>query len=273
MPWVNFSVRKLYLSLLISALTKWVPQQGKPLSREITKGHVRLAMKRMGVEKLDMLQFHWWDYSDSRYIDALCYLNELRMEGLIGELSLTNFNTRHLQEIVKREIPISTNQVQYSIIDRRPESKMVKLCRQHGIKLLAYGTLGGGLISERYLNAKEPIMRSELQTASLAKYKQMIDAWGSWELFQDLLSNLSDIALAHNSTVANVACRYILDKPEVAGIIIGCRFGVPEAEHIESNMKILDLKLTTSDVEKLEQTLRKGEDLFETTGDCGDEYR
>ena len=220
-----------------------------------------------------MLQFHWWDYSDSRYIDALCYLNELRMDGLIGELSLTNFNTRHLQEILKKEIPISTNQVQYSLIDRRPEVKMVKLCHKHGIKLLAYGAVGGGLLSDRYLNAEEPVGRAKLQTASLAKYKQMVDAWGSWELFQELLSNMSDVAQAHNSSIANVACRYILDKPEVAGVIIGCRFGAPGAQHIENNLKMLDFELTSSDVEKLEQTLSKGNDLFETTGDCGDEYR
>lgn len=230
-------------------------------------------MKRMSVDKLDMLQFHWWDYSDGRYLDALAYLKELQTDGLIGELSLTNFNTRHLLEIIKQGITISTNQVQYSIIDRRPEAKMIRLCREHGIKLLAYGTLGGGLISDRYLNKKEPVARSELQTASLAKYKQMIDAWGSWELFQELLSNLSDIAQAHNSSIANVACHYILDKPQVAGIIIGCRFGVPGAQHIDDNLKLLDLELTAGEIQKLEQILSKGNDLFETTGDCGDEYR
>ncbi|PFX27008.1 uncharacterized protein LOC111328194 [Stylophora pistillata] len=256
----------------VQALTKWVPQPG-PVTRGITKGRVRLAMKRMGVDKLDMLQFHWWDYSDDRYLDALTYLSELQAEGLIGEIALTNFDTQHLMEILKRGISISTNQVQYSIIDRRPEVKMVELCREHGIKLLAYGTLGGGLISDQYLNQKEPVRRSELPTASLAKYKQMIDAWGSWELFQELLSSLSEVAQAHNSTIANVACRYILDKPEVAGIIIGCRFGVPGAEHIEENLKLLDLELTSEEIQKIEQTLSKGNDLFETTGDCGDEYR
>ena len=260
-------------NIISLGLTKWVPRPGSPITKELTKGHIQVAMKRMGVDKLDMVQFHWWDYSDDRYIKALQYLNELRMEGLIGELSLTNFNTEHLQRIIDHNIPISTNQVQYSIIDRRPEAKMVKLCKEHGIKLLAYGVLGGGLISERYLNAKEPIGRSQLNTASLAKYKQMIDAWGNWELFQELLSKMSEIAKAHNSTIANVACRYVLDKPEVAGIIIGCRFGIPGAQHIESNIKSLDVELTSSDIQKLEEILRKGGDLLETTGDCGDEYR
>lgn len=265
----------LYLLMLLnsSGLTKWVPRPRSAITKELTKEHIHIAMKRMGVDKLDMVQFHWWDYSDDRYIKALQYLNELRMEGFIGELSLTNFNTEHLQKIIDHNIPISTNQVQYSIIDRRPEAKMVKLCKEHGIKLLAYGVLGGGLISERYLNAKEPIGRSQLNTASLAKYKQMIDAWGNWELFQELLSKMSEIAKAHNSTIANVACRYVLDKPEVAGIIIGCRFGIPGAQHIESNIKSLDVELTSSDIQKLEEILRKGEDLLETTGDCGDEYR
>ena len=227
----------------------------------------------MSVSKLDMLQFHWWDYSDSRYLDALKYLDELRAEGLIGELSVTNFDTRHLREIVNRGISISSNQIQYSVIDRRPEVKMVEFCKAHGIKLLAYGTLGGGLITERYLGKKEPIGRSQLSTASLAKYKQMVDAWGGWILFQELLNELSSIARVHNSTIANVACRYILDKPEVAGIILGCRFGVPGADHIDDNLKVLSLKLSQEEIHKLDEVLANGNDLFETTGDCGNEYR
>ena len=74
--------------------------------------------------------------------------------------------------------------------------------------LLAYGTLLGGLLSEKYLGRPEP-GRSELDTASLRKYKNMIDAWGGWSLFQELLAALKQIADKHRVSIANVGVRYI----------------------------------------------------------------
>lgn len=243
------------------------------MTKEIVRGHVRLAMKRMDVQKLDMLQFHWWDYSDERYLEALGHLADLQKEGLIEELSVTNFNTEHLQKVVNDGIKISTNQLQYSLIDCRPAVKMTQFCEASGISLLAYGVVGGGLLTDRYLHLKEPVGKADLTTASLAKYKQMIDAWGGWELFQCLLEEMSSIAQVHNVSIANVALRYILDKPVVAGVIVGCRFSAPGAQHIEDNFRSLDLKLSADEIRRLEEIHSQGNNLFETTGDCGDEYR
>lgn len=259
--------------MFVLALTKWVPLPGV-MTRNVVEAGIEKSMKRMGVDKLDTVQFHWWDYSDKRYLDALVHLSELKDIGKIGELSLTNFDTGRLEEITKMGIQISSNQIQYSVIDNRPTIKMSKFCEENGISLLTYGTVAGGFLSEKYLNCKEP-RKEELYTASLQKYKQMIDAWGGWSLFQELLSTLDKIAKSHGPdiSIANVASRYILDQPAVAGIIIGCRLGVTGAQHIEDNLKTLDLKLTSDDFETLKKVCKKGHDLFKTTGDCGDEYR
>jgi hypothetical protein len=70
---------------------------------------------------------------------------------------------------------------------------------KHNISLLAYGSLCGGLVSERYLGRiEEPSSIAELNTLSLQKYKKMIDAWGGWNLFQELLSSLNRIAQKYN---------------------------------------------------------------------------
>ena len=60
---------------------------------------------------------------------------------LAGELSLTNFDTEHLREVVESGVSISSNQIQYSVIDQRPSVLMKKYCEALDIKLLAYGTL------------------------------------------------------------------------------------------------------------------------------------
>ena len=236
-----------HFTYVLAALGTWVPKPG-PMEKEIVKGHIRLTMKRMNVDKLDMLQFHWWDYSDERYLDALNHLQVLQSEGLIGELSVTNFNTEHLRKIVESGIKISTNQLQYSLLDRRPAVKMAEFCEAHGIYLLAYGVMAGGLFSEKYLDCKEPVGSAHLTTASLAKYKQLIDAWGGWDLFQTLLKEMQKIADAHGVSIANVAARYILDKPVVAAVIIGCRFSRPGSQHITDNLKALDFTLSSEEI-------------------------
>jgi aryl-alcohol dehydrogenase-like predicted oxidoreductase len=256
----------------VQALTKWVPEP-KRITQEIAQASVERSLKRMGVSSLDLVQFHWWDYNNPYYIDAIKYLSGLRDETkIIKNVGLTNFDTERMQIMVKdaglREIV--SNQVQYSIVDRRPEIKMVRFCRDNNISLLAYGTVCGGLMSDRYFGKPEP-SSYELDTASLRKYKRMIDTWGGWKLFQELLSTLHQIAQKHNVSIANVATRYILDRPAVAGVIIGARLGI--ADHRGDNARVFEFRLEKDDTNSIDEVSEKSNDLFDRIGDCGDEYR
>jgi aryl-alcohol dehydrogenase-like predicted oxidoreductase len=160
--------------------------------------------------------------------------------------------------------------VQYSLVDRRPEAGMATWCQEHGVFLLTYGTLLGGLLSETYLGRPEP-GRADLNTASLRKYKQMIDVWGGWALFQKLLAALAHIAGKHRVGIPAVAIRCILDRPAVAGVIVGARLGV--AEHIAANAGAFEIGLDDEDATALDPVLARGRDLMLAIGDCGDEYR
>jgi aryl-alcohol dehydrogenase-like predicted oxidoreductase len=253
----------------IQALTKWVPQPGR-ITRSIVKENIERSLRRMSASSLDLLQFHWWDYNNPYYMDALKYLSDLRDEGLIKHVGLTNFDTERMQIMIDSDLQIVSNQIQYSIIDRRPEVKMVPFCMKHNISLLTYGSICGGLISERYLGRIEP-SAAELNTLSLRKYKQMIDAWGGWNLFQELLSTLKRIAQKHNVSIANVATRYILAKSAVAGVIIGVRLGI--VDHRSNNMQVFNFSLDKIDCDDIDAVCTKSNNLFEIIGDCGDEYR
>jgi len=94
---------------------------------------------------------------------------------------------------------------------------------------------------------------------------------GGWSLFQELLRKLDEIAQKHGVSIANVATRYILDKPQVAGVIIGARLGI--SEHIAENSHVFDLKMDNDDNEKINEIISKSSDLFASIGDCGGEYR
>jgi aryl-alcohol dehydrogenase-like predicted oxidoreductase len=251
------------------ALTKFVPNPG-PMSNSIVSYYIDQSLEKMKTDCIDLLQFHWWDYSDSSYLDAMNNLSKLQNEGKIKNIGLTNFDTERVKIIKEHGHNIVSNQVQYSILDQRPDKLMASFFAKHGIKILSYGTLLGGFFSEKYLEVDEP-HRGDLTTSSLQKYKNMIDAWGGWQLFQELLSVLNSIAEKYNCSIANIATRFVLDKPQVAGVIIGARLGI--AEHREDNVKVFDVKLNSQDISLIDSITTKSNDLFDVIGDCGGEYR
>lgn len=253
----------------IQALTKWVPQPGR-ITRFMVNESIERSLRRMGVSSLDLLQFHWWDYNSPYYVDALKYLSELRDKGVIKHLGLTNFDTERMEIMKDLGLKIVSNQVQYSIVDRRPEVKMIPFCAENNINILAYGSICGGLISERYVGRGEP-SGTVLDTLSLRKYKKMIDLWGGWNLFQSLLLTLKEIAQKHNVSIANIATSYVLDKRNVAGVIIGTRLGI--VDHRNDNLQVFNFDLDKSDRHSIDAVCARANNLFEIIGDCGDEYR
>jgi aryl-alcohol dehydrogenase-like predicted oxidoreductase len=253
----------------VLTFTKRVPMPERITRRDVENA-IHRSRRRMDVERLDLLQFHWWDYSNPAYLDALGYLAELRDAGQIRYLALTNFDTDHLRTITEAGIRVVSNQVQYSLVDQRPAQLMADYCQAHDIQLLTYGTLMGGLLSERYLGQPEPT-RAQLDTASLGKYKGMLDAWGDWALFQELLGALKAIADKHGVSIANVATRAVLDRPSVAGVIIGARLGI--AEHVADTARVFSFILDDADRAAIAAVTARGRDLLRAIGDCGDEYR
>ena len=268
----------------VQLLTKWVPEPG-PASPETAAAAVDRALTRLGTDRIDLLQFHPWSYADPSWLDNLFLLAEHQAAGRILHLGLTNCDAVHLDMAIRSGVPIMSNQVCFSLVDRRAAGAMSQVCREHGVKLLAYGTLAGGLLSDRWLGRAEPAIDESL-TWSQMKYRRFVDQAGGWERFQALLGTVRRIAdrldvadpegnpnvtsgLAEkNISVANVACRYVLDQPEVAGIIVGARPG--ERTHIEENLRLFRFALDVQARRELEAAC---EALDPIPGDCGDEYR
>lgn len=253
----------------LQAFTKWVPRPMK-MTKKLVEKNIDISLRRMNVETLDLIQFHWWEYQNKSYLDALNYMTELQSEGKIKHLALTNFDTENLKIIIDNGIKIVSNQVQFSLVDRRPLVQMVQFCQEHNIQLLAYGTLCGGLLSEKYLGTPEP-HTTELNTVSLRKYKNMVDIWGGWSRFQKLLNLLKTIADRHKVSISNVAVRYVLEQPTVAGAIVGARLSI--SENLQDNSRVFNFKLNSEDYQQINDLTGQSQNLFKLIGDCGDEYR
>ena len=250
----------------VRLLTKWVPEPGGS-SRETVREAVQRSLERLQSDQLDLLQYHAWNYADPSYLDDLFHLQELQKEGLIRHLGLTNFDTAHLGIVLASGIDVVANQICYSLLDQRASADMGRLCDEHGVKILAFGTLAGGFLTERWLGKPEPSM-SDLGTWSQMKYKRYIDTAGGWPPFQAVLAAVKTIADRHGVSMANIASRYVLEQPAVGAVIIGARLG--QSEHIENNRELLTLELDQTDRDELEAAL---EALTPIPGDCGDEYR
>ncbi|MFT6216025.1 MAG: aryl-alcohol dehydrogenase-like predicted oxidoreductase/enamine deaminase RidA [Roseivirga sp.] len=250
----------------VQLFTKWVPKPGK-IDRKQVRDAVELALGRMQQTSIDLLQFHAWYYPDPAWLDGLFYLKELQDEGLIGHLGVTNFDAAHLRVALASGIPIVSNQVCHSLIDQRAAGKMVAVCEAYDTKILAFGTLAGGFLTDRWLGKAEPAL-DDLSTWSEMKYKRFIDAAGGWAPYQNLLETVKKVADKHEVSLANISSRFMLENPAVAAVIVGARLG--KSEHIADNKKLLSIDLDESDVAVIKAA--QGE-LATIPGDCGDEYR
>lgn len=250
----------------VQLLTKWVPTPGAVTKEDVRKA-VQRALDRLQADRIDLMQFHAWNYADPRWLDCLFWLHELSKEGLIQCLGLTNFDTAHLRIVKASGIPVVSNQICYSLLDQRAAGEMASYCQKNHIKILAFGTLAGGFLSERWLGKPEP-GPDDLKTWSLMKYKRFIDQAGGWEKFQSLLRTLKSAADRNEVSISNVASRFILDSPGVGGVIIGARLG--QSAHIEENLQLRKFKIDPKSRKEIESALTQ---LTPIPGDCGDEYR
>jgi aryl-alcohol dehydrogenase-like predicted oxidoreductase/enamine deaminase RidA (YjgF/YER057c/UK114 family) len=246
------------------AFTKWCPEPG-PMTPEIVRKGVRERLDRLGVERVDLLQFHWWTFEHPAWLDALHEMAKLRNEGLIGEIGLTNFDAAHLAVALADGIPIISNQVSLSLVDRRAAGPLSQLCARSGVRLLAYGTLCGGFLSERWLGKPEP---AQIADWSGMKYRRFIEAAGGWAAYQGILAAAAEVARRHGVSISNVATRWVLEHGSVAGAIIGARLG--ENEHRADNARIFAFALDADDHGRLDEAFAATTPI---PGDCGDEYR
>ena len=248
------------------AFTKWCPPPGE-MSAPVVQEGIKRSRDRLGVAQIDLLQLHWWMYEHPAYLDAFRELTGLRAQGVIRELGVTNFNTDHLRVLIKQSYPVISNQVSFSVLDQRAAGSMTDLCHKHGIRLLAYGTLAGGLLSERWLGVPEPAA-DHFADWSKMKYHRFVVAIGGWSVLQAILAALDAIAKRHQVSIANVATRWVLDQPAVGAVIVGCRPG--ERDHSADNLRTFSFALDAQDHGRLNEALAISRS---PPGDCGDEYR
>ncbi|TGJ85179.1 hypothetical protein E0Z10_g3607 [Xylaria hypoxylon] len=252
------------------AFTKWCPPENGVKSFEVAEQAVDLARQRMGQKQITLMQYHIWDYSDDTYWHNLMHLRTMQKQGKIKHIGVTNVDAAHLELLIDTGFGIATNQVSCSVLDQRfVRGRLASVCEKHKVGVLAYGTLLGGFLSEKWINRPEPEDMNNLNW-SLRKYLRFIRAAGGWGPFQGLLRVMSAIAHEHGVSIAAVATRYVLEIPTVSAVIVGCRLSAESSKHATRNLEVFSFALSEDDY----ALIRKAQQaLSDIPGDCGDEYR
>jgi aryl-alcohol dehydrogenase-like predicted oxidoreductase len=237
--------------------TKFVPDLTilPTISKAYVEGVIDTSLRRLNLETLDLVQFHWWAYDISGWLETASWLKELQAAGKIGKISGTNFDSEHIEALVNAGIPFTSLQLQYSLLDRRPEKRMVALSQERDFALLCYGTVAGGFLSDRWLGQAEP--EHPLPNRSLTKYKLIIDDIGGWDLFQTLLRVLRKVADRYDTDIATIASAAMLRRPGVAAVIVGAR----NRDHLASNLAISDVRLSAGDLSEIEVVMSEASEL------------
>ena len=242
--------------------TKFVPDYGDLASVDAAyvRRIVTRSLQRLRQERLDLVQFHWWDYGVPGMLETALALGALRTEGLIANLGGTNFDTPRTLALLDAGVPLVSTQVQYSLLDRRPQRALAALCAERGLRMLCYGTLAGGFLTDRWLGQNEPL--AGITNRSLIKYKLVIDEFGGWPAFQTLLRALKSIGDRHGASIATVATRWVLDQPGVAAAIVGARY----ADRLSETLAVFGIRLDAQDHALLQPILDA------SPGPVGDTY-
>ena len=235
---------------MVQLHTKYVPNESALATYDIrdVETIVNRSLARLGVEQVDLVQFHWWRYEQPGYMEAMAELFRLKDFGKIRHIGITNFDLARTREFTEAGFKPASTQIQYSLLDRRAENGLSKYCAENGIGIIAFGTVAGGFISEKYLGAKEP---DQFATRSNVKYKLIIEDFGGWDIFQELLELLDRIARNHQTDIASISSAWSLQRPGVKAVIVGAR----NLDHLDRNVGIPNIKFSNEELAAIDALL------------------
>lgn len=231
--------------------TKLVPDLGmlETLTAAQVEAIIDRSLKLLQIEQLNLVQFYWWDITLGDPTVGLDALMRAQAKGKVAHIGVTNWDIAETAPLLEAGVDMVSTQVQYSLLDRRPENGLAHWASENGIHLLCYGTLAGGFLTDRWLGQPDPGFSFE--NRSLVKYRLIIDELGDWDVFQTLLNALKAIGDKHGVSIASVATAWVLTRPGVAAAIVGARY----ARHLPQTLEVFDVALDREDRERIDAVL------------------
>ena len=215
-----------------------------PTAPTITESIDR-SLRRIGGERLDLVQLQWWNLEVPGLIEAGLVLADLQRQGKIALIGACNLGVNHLQALLEAGVPVATNQVLHSLVDRRAENRVASFCATHDIGLMTFAPLAGGFLSKSWHGATDP---ADTDRPYSLEYRALIEAGGGWKAHQSLLDALTSVAARHTVSVAQVALRWVLQAGPGQAVL----FGASSPDRLAETLEVFDLALDAGDLATIE---------------------
>jgi aryl-alcohol dehydrogenase-like predicted oxidoreductase len=211
------------------------------LKRDSLRRELEGSISRLGVEAVDLYQIHW-PIPDEDVEEGWSTLVELRDEGLVRHIGVSNFDVEQLRRI-EQIAPVETLQPPYSLVAREVEDEILPFAEREGIGVIVYSPMGSGLLTgamtrERIASLPENDWRRRsprFQEPQLSEHLALVE-------------RLEKVAARHEVTPGAVAVAWTLLNPAVDGAITGFR----RPDQVDPIIAAANLELSDDDVAEIE---------------------
>ncbi len=216
----------------------------RDLSPSFIECDLHQSLKRLRTDYIDLYQCHWPD-RDTPIEETMAALLRFREQGKIRLIGVSNFSAKELREAMACA-PIFSLQCHYSLLERSVEESTLPVCRENGIGLLSYGSLGAGVLTGKYRECPH-FPRSDARSS----FYQFIRE-DCWQGIHRLVEALEEIALSREARSGTIALSWLLGQPGVRSVIVGAR----SAKQVLENIIQVPLELDTYHAELLDRLSR-----------------
>jgi aryl-alcohol dehydrogenase-like predicted oxidoreductase len=215
------------------------------LKRDSVLREGEASLQRLGVDAIDLYQIHW-PIPDEDIEEGWAALAELKQQGLVRHIGVSNFGVDQLRRI-QQIAPVETLQPLYSLIERDVEAKLLPFAEREGIGAIVYSPMGSGLLTGR-------MTRERIESLPDDDWRKRDERFNEPQLSQNLalVARLEAVADRHDTTPGAVAVAWTLRHPAVDGAIVGFR----RPDQVDGILPAANLELTDQDITEIEGSTR-----------------
>jgi aryl-alcohol dehydrogenase-like predicted oxidoreductase len=212
------------------------------LKRDSLRRECEGSLERLGVDAIDLYQIHW-PIPDEEVEEGWSALAELKEEGLVRHIGVSNFSVGQLER-AEAIAAVETLQPQYSLVDREVEAEILPYCEEHGLGVIVYSPMASGLLTGT-------MTRERIESLPEDDWRRGSERFREPQLSRNLevVERLKTVAERHGVSPGAVAVAWTLQHPAVHGAIAGFR----RPDQVEPILAAVDLQLNDDDVAELER--------------------
>jgi aryl-alcohol dehydrogenase-like predicted oxidoreductase len=212
------------------------------LKRDSILREAEASLERLRVDAIDLYQIHW-PIPDEDIEEGWSALAELKQQGLVRHIGVSNFSVEQLRRI-QQIAPVETLQPQYSLVERDAEDDLLSFAEREAIGVIVYSPMGSGLLTGKMTRERIAALPDDDWRADDPRFREP-------QLSQHLalVQRLQTVADRHDTTPGAVAVAWTLRNPAVDGAIVGFR----RPDQVDPILVAASLELTDEDLNEIEE--------------------